>query len=82
MHLNLRFLADSDDSYPPFEKSGVEVDHCPTVGSCVRVNGCFHRVLDVVHDLEENTILLELGQSAQSPEEARSTGYGIWNRAD
>ena len=79
MHIKLRFLEDSDDSCRPYEESGLELSLCPHVGECLHVNGFYHRVLDVVHD-EDGAISLHLGKSAQSPEEARSKGYGIWNR--
>jgi hypothetical protein len=80
MHLKIQFLEDADDSCRPFEENGIELSSCPHVGECVHVNSYYHRVIDVVHDADDDTICLQLGKSAQSPEEARSKGYGLWNQ--
>lgn len=78
MQLSIKFLQDCDDSCKPYEENGIELKHIPHVGECLYVNGFYHRVIDIVY-FENDEICLHLGQSAQSPEEARSKGYGIWN---
>jgi hypothetical protein len=78
MKLSLNFLQDFDDSYEEYKKIGIELNHIPHVGECLHVNGFYHRVIDVAY-YDDGRICLHLGQSAQSPEEARSKGYGIWN---
>ena len=78
MNIQIKFLEDSDDSCNEFEENGINIKFIPRVGECIYVNGFYHRVKDVIY-YETSGICLHLGQSAQSPEEARSKGYGIWN---
>jgi len=78
VQVTIKFLEESDDSYNDINKA-IEMQVIPKVGECLHINGFYHRVKDVVYFSEDDDIYLHLGKSAQSPEEARSTGYGIWN---
>lgn len=60
------------------EEFGIELKYIPRVGECIKLKEYYYRVLDVVY-YQDNSIYLHLGKSAESPEVARSKGYGIWN---
>gem|GEM_PF-877862 len=79
VHLNLKFLEDVDDSIRIYEQKGIDMKSIPRVGECVCLNDYYHRVKGVVYDAIGMSVTLHLGQSAQSAEESRSKGYGLWN---
>ena len=79
MNIKVKFTKDIDESYEAYEEKGININHIPRVGECLRINNFYHRIIDVVYFERSADIELHLGKSAQSPEEARSKGYGIWN---
>lgn len=78
-YITIKFLEDLDDSYPAIEAKGFYLSHIPSVGECIYLNGHYHRIKDIAHDVDHDSVCLHLGQSAQSAEETRSKGYGLWN---
>lgn len=78
IRVELNYLKHTGDG---FTERYLLLKRLPRVGECVHIRGDYHRVIDVVYypESEEQQIILHIGESAQSPEEARSKGYGLWN---
>ncbi|MDQ8188522.1 hypothetical protein [Pelagicoccus sp. SDUM812002] len=71
MRVFLKFLADGDDSYDEAKNDGIDFTVLPRIGEVVDIKGFYHAVATIVHSVEEGSITIHLGQSAQSPAEAQ-----------